>query len=166
MTEYYDQKRLLEYLQTNDIPYEYYAHPAVYTSEAAELYTGNLGGFHAKNLFLMNDKRNQFFLVVCHHERKTNLKDLGGQLKVKHMSFASPERMQLYLGITPGAVSPLALINDFDQRVQAVFEQDAWDAPKVLCHPVENTASLMLNHDDLVRFLRQTGHEPVIVQPS
>ncbi len=159
----YDEKSLLSFLDEHEIIYEYHAHPAVYTNEQADLYTHYLNGFSAKNLFLSNHKGNRFFLLVTKSDIKTDLKTLGEQLDEAKLRFASEEKMQKYLGITPGSVTPLAVINDVHCQVQTIFLREAWEAEKIFCHPLVNTATLVLEHSGIEKFLNMTNHQPRII---
>jgi len=159
----YDEKSLLSFLDKHEIDYEYYAHPAVYTNEQADLYTNHLNGFSAKNLFLSNHKGNRFFLLITRSDMKTDLKTLGEQLNESKLRFGSEEKMRKLLGITPGSVTPLAVINDTSRQVQTIFLREAWEADRIFCHPLVNTATLILKHQGIEKFLTVTNHEPKII---
>lgn len=77
---------------------------------------------------------------------------------------ASHERLQKYLGVTTGAVSLLALVNDCGRQVEFVIDRTLWEADAVQAHPLVNTATLVLRHEDLKKFLDATGHVPHIVE--
>ncbi len=160
---FYDQESLLEYLSNNGISYEYHTHPAVYTNEQADLYTHDLSGFPAKNLFLTNHKGNHFYLLVTDANTKTDFKMLGDQLNESRIRFASEQKIIQLLGITPGSVTPLAVINDFGKKVEMIFDPVAWNAERIFCHPLKNTATLILQHSGLEKFLELTGHQPRIL---
>ncbi len=159
----YNQEKLLTFLTANQIHYEYHAHPAVFTSEQADRYTRDLDGFPAKNLFLTNNKGKQFYLLVTGADSKADLKMLSGQLDESRLRFASEEKMMRFLGITPGAVTPLGVINDVEKKVEVVLFPEVWEAERVFCHPLENTATLILEHTGLERFFELTGHRPRIL---
>ena len=92
-----------------------------------------------------------------------DLNALGVRIDAGRLGFASPERLLAHLGITPGSVSLLALVNDKARAVEFVLDQRLWDAPAVQAHPLRNDATMVLAHDDLERFLAATGHAPRIV---
>jgi Ala-tRNA(Pro) deacylase len=89
------------------IPYRKTEHPPAFTVEQAETLYGHLPGAHTKNLFLRNKKGNRHYLVIVRSDKRVDLKALGGLLGEATLSFASPERLMRYLGVTPGAVTPL-----------------------------------------------------------
>lgn len=74
------------------------------------------------------------------------------------MSFASPDRMMKYLGITPGSVSPFALLNDLEKHVKVILDAEVFAQEKVQFHPLVNTATLVLATDDVKKFIEATGH--------
>ncbi|HEV3484507.1 MAG TPA: YbaK/EbsC family protein, partial [Vicinamibacterales bacterium] len=79
------------------------------------------------------------------------------------LSFASPERLMKYLGVEPGSVTLLGLVNDAAHAVELYIDADVWSAPSIHAHPLRNDATLVLSHDDVVRFLAATGHRPRVV---
>ena len=92
-------------------------------------------------------------------DRKLDLKELGHLLQASKLHFSSEGSLLEILGLTPGAVTVLALINDTDHRVQLWIDSQIWQYANFLCHPMVNTATLVLTKGDLERFLEHTGHE-------
>ena len=80
------------------------------------------------------------------------------------LSFASPERLKKYLGVEPGAVTVLGLINDTEHAVEVFIDSEVWAAPNIHAHPLRNDATFVLGHEGLEKFLAATGHQPRIVQ--
>jgi Ala-tRNA(Pro) deacylase len=148
-------KQLLEELS---ISCEKIEHPPVYTSEQARQFVPVNQGEPAKNLFLRDKKGNRHFLVMLNDSKDLDLASLAQQTHSTRLSLASPDRLHRYLGIEPGAVSPLALINDREHKVELWIDQDLWQADSIQCHPLVNTATWILTPADLISFLRQTGH--------
>ena len=70
---------------------------------------------------------------------------------------ASRERLQAHLGVEPGAVTLLALINDCEGAVEVVIDRAVWAASALQCHPLVNTATLVIARADVERFLAKTG---------
>jgi len=154
---------IYEFLENHNVTYQRYDHPAVYTvAEADELVPAN-DGAHTKNLFLRDKKDKRHLLLVAFAETPVNLKELSALLEISNLSLASPERLLKHLGITPGAVSPLALINDVDHLVEVVFERGVWESAALSCHPLVNTATLVLPKAGIEQFLRATGHTVTLV---
>jgi Ala-tRNA(Pro) deacylase len=141
-------------------------HPAVMTVEESERLVPKLPGAKTKNLFLRDKKGARHFLVTVAHDRAVDLNALGALLGAGRIGFASPERLLRHLGITPGSVSLLSLMNDRDGAVEFVIDRALWDAEAVQAHPLVNTATMVLAHADLERFLAATGHVPRVIDLS
>jgi Ala-tRNA(Pro) deacylase len=151
------------FLRQQGIAVPRHEHPAVMTVEESERLVPKLPGSKTKNLFLRDKKGARHFLVTAPHDRAVHLNALGATLGVGRLGFASPERLQKYLGITPGSVSLLALINDGGHAVEFVIDRALWNADAVQAHPLVNTATMVLPHADLERFLAATGHAPRVI---
>ncbi len=137
-------------------------HPPVFTVEEAQAHTHHLPGGHCKNLFL-KDKKDRIWLVTCLDEQQVDLNRLSKLLGAARFSFGRAELLREVLGVTPGSVTPLALVNDPDRRVTAVLDTKLLTHELVNCHPLVNDATTTLKSADLLRFVRATGHEPVLL---
>jgi Ala-tRNA(Pro) deacylase len=153
---------LLAYLRAEGIPFEYTAHPPVYTCAEADQYRPALPGVHTKNLFL-RDRRGRFYLLMTDCARSVDLKALSQALPASKLHFGSPAELQARLGVLPGAVTVLALVNDPAGAVELLIDSAVWPQPAYLCHPLVNTATLTLARADLERFFRLTGHVPRVL---
>ena len=118
-----------------------------------------LPGHHIKNLFLRN-KKEEMWLVVALEDRAIDLKRLGDVLGAGRLSFGSADRLKRYLGVEPGSVTPLALVNDEAHAVQLVLDRDTAEDGPVNAHPLVNTMTTALTPADLLRFFQATGHTP------
>lgn len=155
--------KLQDFLTTHALKLERHEHAAVMTVAESELLVPLLPGAKTKNLFLRDKKGLKHFLVTIPAALSANLNQLGDVLGAGRLSFASAERLLAHLGVTPGSVSLLGLVNDTGHNVQFVIDQALWNASAVQAHPLINTATLVVPHADLVRFLAATGHEPKII---
>ena len=151
------------FLREHGIAPARHAHPPVKTVEESERLVPKLPGAKTKNLFLRDKKGIRHFLVTVPHDLAVDLNALGATLGAGRLGFASPERLRKHLGIAPGSVSLLALVNDRDDAVEFVLDQRLWDAPAVQAHPLVNDQTMVIEHGDLERFLAATGHAPRIV---
>lgn len=162
MLRYASEPDLLAYLDEHDVVYTRSEHPPVYTCEEAAQYRSAMPGVETKNLFLRDEKRN-FFLVMTACAKRLDLKGLGQSIDAPKLHFASPEQLMDVLGLAPGSVTVLALVNDLDRKVILLVDQEYWPSEAYLCHPLVNTATLVLEHSALARFLDSTGHVPHVV---
>ncbi len=148
----------------NSIEYERYDHPPVFTVKDVKQLTPDLPGAKTKNLFIRDGKGKQHFLVVVGHDKAVDLKAMQSLLGVSRLSFASPDRLMKYLGITPGAVSLLAVVNDVNKDVGVVVDKDLWESEKYQFHPLVNTSTLIISKGNLNRFLDITGHKIQVLE--
>ena len=136
-------------------------HPAVHTVSQAKQQRGRLPGAHCKNLFL-KDRKDRLWLVVADEDRAIDMKQLRHRIGAHHLSFGKPDLLMEVLGVEPGSVTLLALINDTDRRVSVVIDATLMAADVLNCHPLVNTATTTLATADVLAFIRATGHEPMI----
>ena len=151
------------FLREHGIAATRHDHPPVMTVEESLRLVPPLPGAKTKNLFLRDKKGKRHFLVTVRHDLAVDLSALESVLGVRGLGFGSPERLSKYLGVTPGSVSLLALVNDKSAAVEFVIDRKLWEAPAVHAHPLRNDATLVIAHADLERFLTATGHVPRVI---
>ncbi len=140
-------------------------HPPLFTVEESKRLRGEIPGGHTKNLFL-KDRKDALFLVVALESADMDLKRLHDRLGCGRLSFGKAELLEEALGIAPGSVTPFAVINDTQGRVTVVLDEPMMHEPILNYHPLVNTATTAIRSEDLVRFLRDTGHEPRVLRVS
>lgn len=156
---------LLLYLDDLGIETSTMTHPAVHTVEEAKTHRHGLIGAHSKNLFL-RDKKGKMFLLTALEDRKIDLKSLRDVLGVRSLSFGSPERLQKYIGVTPGSVTPFGVINDRDNAVTMVLDRGLMDFETLNFHPLINTRTTSISPAGLITFLESTDHPPLMIDFS
>lgn len=145
------------------IEYTVTEHQAVYTiDDMAGLGLGKDGEV-CKNLFLRDAKGRRHILVMLAGEKRADLKDLARQLGSTALSFASAERLQRYLGLTQGEVTPLGVLRDEACAVEVAFDRDLPRFARLGVHPNTNTATVWLRFDDLRRFVEAHGNPVTFV---
>jgi Ala-tRNA(Pro) deacylase len=137
-------------------------HEAVFTVAESDRLHRELAGGHTKNLFL-KDAKDKLWLVIAEAHTPVDLKALPKAIGSARLSFGKAELLEAVLGVTPGSVTALALINDRDRRVSVVVDERLMSYDMINCHPLENTATTSLSRDDLMRFIRACGHEPRVL---
>jgi Ala-tRNA(Pro) deacylase len=152
-------QQLFDRLAELGIAHRTVEHEAVFTVEQAKQHRGVLPGHHIKNLFLRN-KKEEMWLVVALEDRAIDLKRLGEVLGAGRLSFGSPERLKTWLGVEPGSVTPLSVINDIQHKVTLVLDRGLEEGGPVNAHPLTNTMTSALSLADLQRFFAATGHVP------
>ena len=154
---------ILNFLAENKISFTKYDHPAVFTCEDAERMGLKFPGADTKNLFLRDKKGERHFLVVLPHHKQADLKALEKVIGSTRLSMGSPERMMKYLGVEPGSVSILGLINDKEVSVEVIFDESVWNSDQIQCHPLVKTSTVVIPKDGIVKFLEGTGHQVKVI---
>ncbi|HNR52228.1 MAG: Prolyl-tRNA editing protein ProX [Deltaproteobacteria bacterium ADurb.BinA179] len=155
---------IYEFLNTHGITFERYDHEAVYTCEQADCLDIPGSAAKTKNLFLRDRKGKRHFLVTVGSEKSVDIKALEDLLGAKGLSFASADRLERYLGLAPGSVTLLGVVNDAGGDVEVIVDEDLWQCDSLQCHPLVNTSTLIMTTDGVRRFLALTGHEPTIIR--
>lgn len=158
----YSPEEVLAKLEELGIEAQTVSHPPVFTVEEAKKLRGDLLGAHIKNLFV-RDKKGRMWLIVALEDRTIDLRAVAEALGHKRFSFGSAERLMKYLGVIPGAVTPLAVINDKGGAVRVALDTGLRDIEPWNCHPLDNGMTTTMSGDDLVRFLEAVEHPPVWV---
>ncbi|MBL8703151.1 MAG: prolyl-tRNA synthetase associated domain-containing protein [Alphaproteobacteria bacterium] len=148
---------LLRHLDSLGIEHDTVDHPAVFTVEESRALHERMPGMHSKNLFF-KDAGDRLWLLTAEADRRVDLKTLHARIGAKRLSFGKPDLLQAVLGVTPGSVTPFALINDRDRRVTFVLDAAMLRAEHVNFHPLENTATTRVTPAGLKAFLASTGH--------
>ncbi len=146
-----DERQVYDTLDALGIPFTRHEHPPVFTVEEAEPHWRDIRATHCKNLFLRNGKGSRHYLVILEHSKSANLKDLAARVGDDRLGFASPDRLQRYLGLTPGSVSPFGLIHPAARDVIVVLDADLAGAERLGFHPNVNTATITLAAADFLR---------------
>jgi Ala-tRNA(Pro) deacylase len=153
---------LLADLWRDGIAHAVHRHAPVATVAEMLAEVGDMPGVHTKNLFL-RDAKKSFFLVSMRHDATADLKAMRALIGARgNLSFASAEALFDKLGVTPGSVSPLAVVNDAGNAVTVCLQDDLLAADAVNVHPLTNTMTVSLHPDGLTTFLRTHGYEPVV----
>jgi len=150
----------LSFMNTSNFAFQRIEHPAVFTCAEADLYHTGVAAVSTKNLFLCDKKGRRFFLAVTSCEKTVRLDSLTVQLNSPHLRFGSEENLMRLLGVTRGSVTMMGLANDADHQVELWLDSEIWNSENFLCHPLVNTATLVLAKNELERFFSLTGHTP------
>jgi Ala-tRNA(Pro) deacylase len=149
--------QLLARLDALGIAHRTWHHEPFHTVEESEAAGADIPGAHIKNLFLKCEKGPLVLLTALHHAR-IDLKQLAPAIGLKRFSFGKPELLKEALGVTPGSVTPFALINDTVPRVRFLLDSAVFDHEHVAAHPLVNTATTVIATSDLLRFAHASGH--------
>lgn len=156
---------LMGFLKAHGITAPTVEHPPLFTVEESQRLRGEISGTHTKNLFL-KDKKGAIFLVVAEEDAEIDMKGLHRRIGSARLSFGKPDLLQEILGVQPGSVTPFGALNDTEQLATIVLDADLMQSEAMNFHPLVNTATTTITREDLLTFLRATGHEPRIVAVS
>lgn len=158
------EKETYRFLDNLGIEYNTLCHDAAYTMEECKEIERVLGVYVPKNLFLCNRQMTQFYLLMLPGDKVFKTKFLSAELGCARLSFADEDQMVKLLGIHPGAVSPMGLINDQENKVLLVIDQDLMRYEYFGCHPCVNTATVKLAMSDFInRIIPETKHQYKVV---
>ena len=158
----FDRARLIAWMDEHDIPQTTHDHPAVFRVEEGLELKAAMPGAHTKNLFL-KDKKGRLWLISARQDTVIDLKRADKWIGSDRLSFGNEALMLETLGVTPGSVTALVLINDNDRRVTFVIDKALWDADIVNFHPLTNTATTALDQAAFRRVLQLLEREPIVV---
>lgn len=158
-----NKQETYQYLKDHNIPFEITEHRAVYNMEELDSIDLPYPEGDAKNLFVRDDKKKNYYLITVKGDKRVNLKDFRKAHGLRTLSFASPEDLKKYMDLTPGAVTPLGLLNVEGAPITMYLDAEFKDSI-IGIHPNENTATVWLQGDDLVALLRENGCEVEIVE--
>ena len=150
--------KVFNWLDSHAIEYTWYEHPEAPTIEIARQYWRKDGSKHCKNLFFRNHKGNRHYLVVLDCEQDLDIHDLEQRLHQGKLTFASPARMEKYLGISPGSVSPFGLINDVESHVHLFLDSNLTKYESLSFHPNDNHATVVISKEEFTRYLQEVGN--------
>ena len=156
--------RVYDLLDKLGIEYERADHEMAETMEACVEIDKALGTEMCKNLFLCNRQKTQFYLLLMPGDKPFKTKDLSAQLGCARLSFADACDMERLLGLTPGSVSVMGLMNDTENEVQLVLDREIAESEYIGCHPCVNTSSLKIKTKDVLEtFLENVRHNAITV---
>ena len=148
------------FLTGQGVAYEVTEHKAVYNMDELAEVTLPYPEDDAKNLFVRDDKKRNYYLITVKGDKRVDLKEFRRQNGTRPLSFASPEDLMRLLGLTPGSVTPLGLLHDRDLQVQLYLDRAFLDGQgRIGIHPNDNTATVWMQAEDLIALIRTHGND-------
>ena len=155
------EARLLADIAALGIAHRLHEHPAVFTVEESRAIKTEIDCLHTKNLFL-KDAKGAFFLITVPAEARVDLKSVPAVIGSKRLSFGKPDEMERLIGIKPGSVTPLAMINAVAGSIQLVLDVPLAGMEDIGVHPLRNTATVTLAGTDVLKLAELWGHQPKV----
>lgn len=154
-----NKQEIYDYLNSRGIRYEITEHGAVYNMEDLSSVALPYPEADAKNIFVRDDKKQNYYLITVKGDTRVDLKEFRRRHGTRNLSFASADDLNTILGLIPGAVTPLGLLNDKESSVQFFLDRSFLDAPGLIgVHPNDNTATVWIKTDDLIRLIEEHGN--------
>lgn len=157
-------QQLKHQLSRLNIPYQEFSHPPVFTSEESQRLCPPMPGIKEKNLFLRDKKGKNYYLVSLPQDKQLDLKELRQFLGVRGLGFASERRLKKVLGVEPGSVGILALINDKEHLTSVYVDKALLESEWFQSHPLINTETICFETKGLSKWLKHTGHQLQILE--
>ena len=157
-----NKQETYEYLTAHGVDYEVIEHPAVFNMEEVEKLKLPHPEADAKNLFVRDDKKLHYYMITVQGDKRVDLKQFRKQHGLRNLSFASAEDLMEIMGLIPGAVTPLGLLNDRERKVELYL--DAAFADLISIHPNDNTATVWMKAKDLIRIITEHGNRVCVVE--
>jgi len=155
-----NKQEVYAFLKSQNIPFEVTEHKAVFNMEELNSVELPYPSADAKNLFVRDDKKKNYYLITVHGDKRVDLKEFRKAHGLRNLSFASAEDLFAILQLTPGSVTPLGLLNDPDNKVKFYLDKGFLEEPGLIgVHPNDNTATVWLKTADLLRLIREHGNE-------
>ena len=159
-----NKQEIYDYLKSREIWHEITEHEAVYNMEEVAQIQLPYPEQEAKNLFVRDDKKKNYYLITVKGEKRVDLKEFRSRNNTRRLGFASESDLMEILGLIPGAVTPFGLLNDEDDYVQLIIDKEVAEGEWFVCNTGINTTHLKFKTQDLLKkFLPYTHHRPRIV---
>lgn len=160
-----NKQEIYQYLKDKKIWHEITEHKAVYNmAELAEVEIPYPEA-DAKNLFVRDDKKRQFYLITVKGDKRVDLKEFRKKNQTRPLSFASEQELMELMGVIPGAVTPLGVLNDEERKVQVFLDQDLIEGSGLVgVHPNDNTATIWMKTKDLMDLIREHGNAVSVIE--
>jgi len=158
------QQEIIEILNHLQMEYNIVEHPPAETIAEIESFGLPDADTIVKNIFLRDDKKKAYFLLVVCKDKTINLKELRGLLGSRPLSFASEDDLLRYLDLKKGSVTPLGILNDAERKVQVIIDKEVIKFSSIGIHPNENTATLWISPQDLQSIIISHGNSVVLLR--
>lgn len=153
---------LLTYLASHGYQTTTITHPPLFTVADSQILRDKLPGAHCKNLFL-KDERGALFLLIALQDTTITMNQLHKRIGSKRLSFGKPDLLMDVLGVTPGSVSPFALIHDTNRLITVLLDKAMLAYEQLNYHPLNNSMTTTISRQDLLHFLDKQGYQPQII---
>ncbi len=159
-----DKNEVYAYLNEKEIKYEVTEHKAVYTMEELREVELPYPEADAKNVFVRDDKKKNYYLITLKADKRVDLKRFRQEYKTRPLSFVSEKDLRKIIDLIPGAVGPLGVLSDEECRVECFIDEEFVQGGRIGVHPNDNTATVWLKTEDLIKLIEEHGNKVRIVR--
>ena len=160
-----NKKNIYDLIKSKNIWHEITEHEAVFNMEELSKIEILYPEYGSKNIFIRDDKKNNYYLITIKDNKKVDLKKFRNKYKTRPLSFAKSEELMSILNLIPGSVSPLGLLNDKDLKVKFYLDKSFFTNEEIIgIHPNDNTATIWLKVNDLIDIIKEHGNEINIIE--
>ncbi len=160
-----NKEQVLNVLSDGNFWHEVTEHEAVYNMEELDAVDLPYPEADAKNLFVRDDKKRNYYLISVKGDKRVDLKEFKAKHETRRLSFASADDLMKVMGLIPGAVSPFGMLNDAECTVQFYIDEDFMQDPGLIgVHPNDNTATVWMKTEDLVAIIKEHGNQVHVTQ--
>lgn len=160
-----NKKETYQFLNDHGVDYEITEDKAVFNMEELNAIELPYPDWDAKNLFVRDDKKKNYYLITVKGDKRVDLKEFRKKHGLRVLSFASADDLMRFMGLAPGSVTPLGLLNDTEHHIHFYLDSE-FVGNRIGIHPNDNSATVWLNADDLVKLLQENGSNVEIVEIS
>ena len=155
-----NKREIYELLTAENVDFETTEHAAVYNMEELAAVKLPYPDRDAKNLFVRDDKRRDYYLITVKGDKRVDLKEFRKRYGTRPLTFASPDELLSILGLTPGSVTPFGALSDKERKVKIYFDEDLLEGSGIIgVHPCDNTATVWLKTADLIALIKRHGSD-------
>lgn len=156
---------IYEFIKNKNIWYEITEHKAVFNMDELNEIEIPYKEYDAKNLFVRDDKKRNYYLITVKGNKRVDLKDFKNKYETRPLSFASEADLMSIMNLIPGSVTPLGLLNDKELKVKFYLDKDFLKDKKIIgVHPNDNTATIWLKVEDLISIIKEHGNIVNVVE--
>lgn len=154
-----NKQEVYDFLTSRGIEYEVTEHGAVFNMEEMSHVELPHPEADAKNLFVRDDKKRNYYLITVRGDKRVDLKKFREEHSTRQLSFASENDLMNLLGLIPGAVTPLGILNDSEKKVKLFLDEELLKCGLIGVHPNDNTATVWLKTTELIDIITEHGNE-------
>lgn len=160
-----NKQDIYNFLKEKDIWHEITEHKAVFTINGLKDIDLPYIEYVAKNLFVRDDKKRNYYLITVKGDKQVNLKEFKEKHQTRALSFVSENELKTIMNLELGSVTPLGILNDKEKKIKLYIDVFFQDSLAIIgVHPNDNTATVWLKTKDLINIIKEHGNLVEVVE--